>query len=257
MCVGQAIAIVAAETEAQARAAAKAVQVQYEDLPAVLDIEDAIAGLTAAAASGLAWLVLLLHSVLWLFWLPWLPSAGAGVSTGWLAAKCVVSMVLFAIPCPLRRRLQPAATRRGGGTASTAGTWRAPLPAGRSSACWREKQRWGARCAGGRQGGHTGAAAGCLRWVGWRGGCLPGWVHESPCLLRLQIYCCITFCVPAHAFPACLPSLPCLPCRSTFTWSPTHPSSSQERTTSTSPTQAPRWEVLHFSGRCISQGVAF
>lgn len=49
MCVGQAIAIVAAETEAQARAAAKAVQVQYEDLPAVLDIEDAIAGVLACS----------------------------------------------------------------------------------------------------------------------------------------------------------------------------------------------------------------
>jgi CO/xanthine dehydrogenase Mo-binding subunit len=47
--VGQAIAIVAAETEAQARAAAKAVQVQYEDLPAVLDIEDAIAGVLACS----------------------------------------------------------------------------------------------------------------------------------------------------------------------------------------------------------------
>ena len=47
MCVGQAIAIVAAETEAQARAAARAVHVQYEDLPAVLDIEDAIAGAPA------------------------------------------------------------------------------------------------------------------------------------------------------------------------------------------------------------------
>lgn len=42
-CVGQPIAIVAAETEAQARAAAKAVTVEYEDLPAILDIEDAIA----------------------------------------------------------------------------------------------------------------------------------------------------------------------------------------------------------------------
>ncbi|PSC76668.1 Xanthine dehydrogenase [Micractinium conductrix] len=40
--VGQPIAIVAAETEAQARAAAAAVMVDYEDLPAILDIDDAI-----------------------------------------------------------------------------------------------------------------------------------------------------------------------------------------------------------------------
>lgn len=43
-CVGQPLGIVAAETEEQARAAAAAVVVEYEDLPAVLDIEDAIAG---------------------------------------------------------------------------------------------------------------------------------------------------------------------------------------------------------------------
>lgn len=43
-CVGQPIAIVAADTEAAARAGAKAVVVEYEDLPAVLDIDDAIAG---------------------------------------------------------------------------------------------------------------------------------------------------------------------------------------------------------------------
>ena len=42
--VGQPIAIVAAETEAQARAAAAAVMVDYEDLPAILDIDDAIEG---------------------------------------------------------------------------------------------------------------------------------------------------------------------------------------------------------------------
>lgn len=43
-CVGQPLGIVAADTEEQARAAAAAVVVEYEDLPAVLDIEAAIAG---------------------------------------------------------------------------------------------------------------------------------------------------------------------------------------------------------------------
>ena len=42
-CVGQPIAVVVAETEAQARAATRAVVVEYEDLPAVLDIDDALA----------------------------------------------------------------------------------------------------------------------------------------------------------------------------------------------------------------------
>ncbi len=43
-CVGQPIGIVVAETEAEARAAARAVVVEYEDLPAILDIESAVAG---------------------------------------------------------------------------------------------------------------------------------------------------------------------------------------------------------------------
>ena len=42
-CVGQIIGVVVAESEAAARGAAKQVRVQYEDLPAVLTIEDAIA----------------------------------------------------------------------------------------------------------------------------------------------------------------------------------------------------------------------
>ena len=42
-CVGQIIGVVVAETEALARAAARAVKVEYEPLPAVLSIEDAIA----------------------------------------------------------------------------------------------------------------------------------------------------------------------------------------------------------------------
>lgn len=41
--VGQVIAVVVAENQAQAQRAAHAVQVQYEDLPAVISIEDAIA----------------------------------------------------------------------------------------------------------------------------------------------------------------------------------------------------------------------
>lgn len=44
MVVGQPIAIVAAETETQAREAAKAVVVEYEDLKPVMDIDDAIEG---------------------------------------------------------------------------------------------------------------------------------------------------------------------------------------------------------------------
>ena len=43
-CVGQAIGVVAADTEAAAAEAAKAVVVEYEDLPALMDCEDAIAG---------------------------------------------------------------------------------------------------------------------------------------------------------------------------------------------------------------------
>ncbi len=50
--MGHPIAIVAAETEAQARAAAKAVNVEYEDLPAILDIEDAIAGVPPLLSAG-------------------------------------------------------------------------------------------------------------------------------------------------------------------------------------------------------------
>ena len=41
-CVGQPIGVVVAETEAQARAAALAVGVQYEPLPVLLDIQGAI-----------------------------------------------------------------------------------------------------------------------------------------------------------------------------------------------------------------------
>eukprot|EP00878_Enallax_costatus_P021296 GHUV01022542.1.p1 GENE.GHUV01022542.1~~GHUV01022542.1.p1 ORF type:complete len:619 (+),score=146.78 GHUV01022542.1:134-1858(+) len=41
-CVGQVIGVIVAETEPQARRAAKAVKVEYEDLPAVISIEDAI-----------------------------------------------------------------------------------------------------------------------------------------------------------------------------------------------------------------------
>lgn len=43
-CVGQPLGIVAADSEDAARAAAAAVVVEYEDLPAILDIEEAIAG---------------------------------------------------------------------------------------------------------------------------------------------------------------------------------------------------------------------
>lgn len=50
--MGQAIGVVAAETEAQARAAAKAVVVEYEDLPALLDIDDAIAGRQGVQVGG-------------------------------------------------------------------------------------------------------------------------------------------------------------------------------------------------------------
>lgn len=42
-CVGQVIGVVVGATEEQARAGAKAVLVEYRDLPAVLDIDDAIA----------------------------------------------------------------------------------------------------------------------------------------------------------------------------------------------------------------------
>ncbi len=41
-CVGQVIGIVVADTEAHAKAAANVVKVAYEDLPAVISIEDAI-----------------------------------------------------------------------------------------------------------------------------------------------------------------------------------------------------------------------
>ena len=41
-CIGQIIGIVVADTEAHARMAAKAVRVQYEQLPALFSIEDAI-----------------------------------------------------------------------------------------------------------------------------------------------------------------------------------------------------------------------
>jgi hypothetical protein len=42
--VGQPIAVVAAASEAEARAAARAVVVEYEDLTPVMDLDDAIAG---------------------------------------------------------------------------------------------------------------------------------------------------------------------------------------------------------------------
>lgn len=42
-CIGHPIGVVVADTEAQARAAARAVAVTYEDMPAVLSIEQAIA----------------------------------------------------------------------------------------------------------------------------------------------------------------------------------------------------------------------
>lgn len=42
-CVGQVIGIVVADTEPRARAAAKLVAVEYEDLPAVFSIKEAIA----------------------------------------------------------------------------------------------------------------------------------------------------------------------------------------------------------------------
>ena len=42
-CIGQPIGIVVADTEAAARAGARAVAVKYQDIPAVLSIEEAIA----------------------------------------------------------------------------------------------------------------------------------------------------------------------------------------------------------------------
>lgn len=42
LCLTQVIGVIVAETEPQARRAAKAVKVDYEDLPAVISIEDAI-----------------------------------------------------------------------------------------------------------------------------------------------------------------------------------------------------------------------
>ena len=41
-CIGHTIAIVVADTEAHARAAARAVKIEYEDLPALISIDDAI-----------------------------------------------------------------------------------------------------------------------------------------------------------------------------------------------------------------------
>ncbi len=43
VCIGQPIGIVVADTEPHARAAARAVKVAYQDLPAVLSIDEAIA----------------------------------------------------------------------------------------------------------------------------------------------------------------------------------------------------------------------
>lgn len=51
-CVGQPLGIVAADSEDEAQAAAAAVVVQYEELPAILDIEAAIAGGAGCRASG-------------------------------------------------------------------------------------------------------------------------------------------------------------------------------------------------------------
>lgn len=42
-CIGHPIGVIVADTEAHARAAARAVTVSYEDIPAVLSIEQAIA----------------------------------------------------------------------------------------------------------------------------------------------------------------------------------------------------------------------
>jgi xanthine dehydrogenase/oxidase len=42
-CIGQPISVIVADTEAKARAAARAVVIEYEDLPAVLSVEQAIA----------------------------------------------------------------------------------------------------------------------------------------------------------------------------------------------------------------------
>ena len=42
-CIGHPIGVIVADTEAHARAAARAVLVSYEDIPAVLSIEQAIA----------------------------------------------------------------------------------------------------------------------------------------------------------------------------------------------------------------------
>ena len=50
--MGQPIGVVAADSEAAARAAAAAVAVEYEDLPAILDIEAAIAGGSSSVAGA-------------------------------------------------------------------------------------------------------------------------------------------------------------------------------------------------------------
>ena len=42
-CIGQPIGVVGADSEPAARAAARAVRVQYQDLPAVLSIDEAVA----------------------------------------------------------------------------------------------------------------------------------------------------------------------------------------------------------------------
>ena len=41
-CIGQIIGVVVADTESHARAGAKAVRVEYQELPALVSIEDAI-----------------------------------------------------------------------------------------------------------------------------------------------------------------------------------------------------------------------
>lgn len=180
--MGQPLGIVAAETEEQARAAAAAVVVEYEDLPAILDIEDAIAGklhkpegnmgtdgccvqicnlefsgclmlhpCVRYAVHGMAWG----HSATGfaLCLAPVCAKSVASVSSnaatttvGGTARLPLLCSLLRSVPsCLAFHGVQPAATMMVGGTAWPAGMWKRRSAQQTANACWRAKPRWAAR----------------------------------------------------------------------------------------------------------------
>ena len=135
-------------------------------------------------------------------------------------------MLPSALPCPATCALLPAASsyKEGWGHTINSGDVEGAFASGDIECVIEGETKMGGQVRTGQAGPTAQQPGAC----GGDGACL---AHDP-------------WPLAAASHSAGLPCLPgvsaCLRCRSTFTLSPTHPSSSQERTTSTSPTPAPR-----------------